>query len=116
MRKKVLLSLLSVLLVLTSVPFLAYDNQTESVSIYLNGKQDKKGKGYDWDASEKTFTLNNVNLKNTAFHISAGSATIIVKGDKNHLYGVYFTKNCKQVIIRYSAFRAEHGFGEKRIH
>ena len=40
MRKKVLLSLLSVLLVLTSVPFLAYgadDNQTESVSIYLNG-------------------------------------------------------------------------------
>jgi len=103
MRKKVLLSLLSVLLVLTSVPLLAYgadDNQTESVSIYLNGKQDKKGKGYDWDASEKTFTLNNVNLKNTAFHISAGSATIIVKGDKNHLYGVYFTKNCKQVIIR----------------
>ena len=83
MRRKVLLSLLSVLLVFTSVPLLAYGGEewTTPQKILLNESKDKKGQGYRWDADKRTLTFNNARIKDRYFHITAKSATIVVNGE-----------------------------------
>ena len=83
MRKKLLLSLLSAILILTSTPLLAYGDEdwTTPQKILLNESKDKKGQGYRWDASKRTLTFNNARIKDRYFHVTAKSVTIVVNGE-----------------------------------
>ena len=107
MRKKLLLSLLSAILILTSVPLLAYgaEKAGDLVQITLNAKKDKKAAGYSWDASKRTLTFNNAKLKNKKFYISTKSVTIILKGDStmtglNGNQAVLCSGDCKKVTVK----------------
>ncbi len=83
--KQVLFAVLIVILLLLFFPAKCF--ASDSQEIMLSSKNDLSGKGYFWDASKMTLTLNNANIQKKIFVTpKSGNVTIKLNGE-SQLHG-----------------------------